>query len=284
MIVHVHRGRSISILTTHPAGGHVAAVLRAGIPAARAAAAGVLAAGVFARGAGAAPKPPEPSRVELRAADGVRLAAFWLDCHEPGAPAVLLLHNGGTDHHGFRPLWLKLQRKGYNVLALDLRGHGASRRLTPELHDRLVLRDMRVYADMVLDAEAGIKFLNDEQKIPPQQIAVVGAELGASIGFQVMRRNARLRGMVALSPASTAYGFATLEDARHYGKRPLFVITTKRLLEDGPQQILAALKDNPEAHMDVHPGAEVRGVLLLGLPNNVEGAIVLWLDKVFGRG
>lgn len=232
----------------------------------------------------AAPKPPEPNRIELRAADGVPLAGFWLDCHEPGAPAVLLLHNAGTDHHAFRPLWVSLLHQGYHVLTLDLRGHGASRKLWPGAYDRLVLRDLRVYGEMVLDAEAAIQFLTDVQKIPPQKIAIVGAELGAGIGFQVMRRNTRLRGMVALSPASSAYGLATLEDARQYGKRPLLVITTKRLLEDGPQQILAALAANPQADIAVYPGGDVRGVRLLGQPNNVEKAIGLWLDRVFGRG
>jgi alpha-beta hydrolase superfamily lysophospholipase len=224
--------------------------------------------------------PPEPNRVQLTTGDGVRIAGFWLDCHVQDAPAVLLVHNAGHDHFAFRPLWQPLQRAGMHVLALDLRGHGASRSLAPEAYQQLVRRDQAVYRAMVQDVEAGIAFLTREHGVPPGKIVIVGGELGCALGFEVMARNPRLRGMVALSPQSTAYGFTTLDAVRKYGKRPLLVVSVKRLLDEGPQQVVDALHDNRAVTLEVYPGNAVRGVQLLGL-GSVERLVLDWLRIVF---
>src|SRR5262249_45347812 len=66
---------------------------------------------------------PEPVRIELKTDDGLVIAGFWLDVHEPSAPAALLLHNAGRDHYPYRPLWERYLKLGISVLAIDFRGH-----------------------------------------------------------------------------------------------------------------------------------------------------------------
>jgi pimeloyl-ACP methyl ester carboxylesterase len=61
--------------------------------------------------------------LELTAPDGVILRGqYW-----PGGDTwIVLLHEAGKDLDGWQPLVLPLLEKGYSLLTLDLRGHGAS--------------------------------------------------------------------------------------------------------------------------------------------------------------
>ena len=62
--------------------------------------------------------------VELNTADGVKLAGWW----RPGAngAAIILLPGSNSNRDAQRPYADFLSKSGYGVLAIDLRGHGAS--------------------------------------------------------------------------------------------------------------------------------------------------------------
>jgi pimeloyl-ACP methyl ester carboxylesterase len=226
--------------------------------------------------------PPTLNPVQLRAADGAPLMGFWLDAREDtGGPAALLLHNDGRDHYGWSPLWIGLRKVGCSILALDLRGHGASRKLAPATYERLVNHDTSIYQEMLLDAEAGIEFLVKQRGIRPDQIVVMGGELGCGIGFALMARNPKLRGMVALSPAANDYGYDALKLIQRFGKRPLLIVTSKQRLYDGPQAIHDALKDKTRVQLEIYPGADAKGVGVLDQPAHIERVIIDWLVSVF---
>lgn len=232
----------------------------------------------------AAPGPPVPKRIELKTADGLTIAGFWLDAHGTKGPAMILLHNSGRDHYPYRVLWEHLLRQGVSVLAIDFRGHGASQRTTPAAYEKLLKRDQSVYADFIQDARAGLAFLTRVQHIPLERIAVVGGEVGATVGFQLCAENPKLRGLVALSPLSNAYGLQTLDYARRFGKRPLLLISVKRLLDEGPQPIADALAKTATVQLEVYPGLEVRGVEMLDQPAAVERFILAWAQQWLPAG
>lgn len=222
-------------------------------------------------------QPPEPARVDLKTADGRTIAGFWLDAHEPGRPAVLLLHNAGSNHFPYRALWERLLRLGVNVLAVDFRGHGASQRANPDIYEKLALRDESVYAAFILDAQAGLDFLTRLQKIPAGRIAIVGGEIGATVGFQAMAANPKLAGLVALSPQLISHRIDITPLLPKFGKRPLLIVSAKKLLADGPQPITQALQKTATVQLEVFPGAEVRGVEMLEQPAGVERYILIWV-------
>lgn len=221
-------------------------------------------------------KPPEPQRIELKTADGQTIAGFWLDAHEAGRPAVLLLHNSGSDHFPYRALWERLLRLGVNVLAVDFRGHGASQRTTRDAYEKLATRDQSVYREFIQDAQAGLDFLMRTQKIPANRIAIVGGEVGAAVGFQALASNPKLRGLVALSPQTLSYGMDVMPWVAQFGKRPLLIITSKKLLHEGPQPIADKLQKTATVQLEVFPGAEVRGVEMLQQPAGIERLILAW--------
>lgn len=73
---------------------------------------------------------PTSEEIELETSDGVRLIAWRYPPPAANLPAtgvsVILLHDFGTSHKGVEPLAAALQAIGCDVVAPDLRGHGAS--------------------------------------------------------------------------------------------------------------------------------------------------------------
>ena len=232
-----------------------------------------------------ATKPPEADSIVLTASDSVKVAGFWFDCYEDGAPAVLLLHDHGRDHFAWGSLWPPLQRFGFHVLALDLRGHGASRELAPEKYEMVVRRDATVFREMVLDAQAGIRYLEREKKIRPERIVVIGGELGCGVGLALMAAEPRLRGMVALGPGKFEYGFQTLDLVPKYGQRPMLIFSSKEALDRGPQALADALKSQKApVKLEVFVGSPWRGTAMLNQPIMAEKTIIQWLQELFPSG
>jgi alpha-beta hydrolase superfamily lysophospholipase len=220
-------------------------------------------------------RPPDP--VQISTADGLEITGYWL-AGDPGAPAVLLLHDAGRDHHGYRPLWDRLRREGVHVLALDFRGHGTSMRTTQEAYERMARRDADAFRALIHDAEAGVRFLTEVHGVPQSRIAVVGAATGCNVGFELMARRPQLPCMVALSPSLLAHGLNAGDHLGRYGRRPLLIVSTKKLLHAGPQAIHDRLSKTTDVRLEVFVGEAVRGTDLLGQRIDVEGLIVAWLQ------
>jgi len=226
----------------------------------------------------AAPSVVEPDSVTLVASDGVKIAGYWFDCLDDDAPAILLLHNRGSDHFGWRSLWPPLQRMGYHVLAIDFRGHGESRKLAPDKYEMVVQQDPAVYHEMLLDCAAALHFLEHDKKVPTNRIVIVGGEMGCTLGFALMAQEPRLAAMVAIGPGLVEFGFQTRKLIEKYGTRPLLVVTTKDDLDRGPQATVDALRGKAPVQLEVWPGTQVRGTQMLGR-GEVERVVLEWLRK-----
>jgi pimeloyl-ACP methyl ester carboxylesterase len=118
--------------------------------------------------------------VDLVASDGVVLRGQ----HWPGGDTwIVLFHEAGKDLDCWQPLVLPLLRKGYSLLTLDLRGHGAS---DGEWDVSALGGDLEVVIDFAHERGA-------------QRSALIGA--GESVLPALMNAHARrLFAIVALSP------------------------------------------------------------------------------------
>ena len=77
--------------------------------------------GVVAAGA----EPPSGRKVDLKAADGTKLALTYYASERPG-PGILLLHQCNRDRSSWNALAEELATKGFHVLTLDYLGYGDS--------------------------------------------------------------------------------------------------------------------------------------------------------------
>ena len=119
--------------------------------------------------------------VELEAADGTRLRAWWYEARQPPegsgevAPAVLFLH-GNAGHWGHRTFQAEgMLREGVSVLLLGYRGYGNSgegRRPTE--------------AGVIQDAAAGFHWLVARVGVS-DRVVLHGRSLGGAVGAGLLR-------------------------------------------------------------------------------------------------
>jgi alpha-beta hydrolase superfamily lysophospholipase len=131
-----------------------------------------------------------PDEAAMTAADGAPMAGWFFASPRPNGSAVILLH-GQTDNRagmlGYANLFL---RNGYDVLAPDLRGHGAS---GGELstYGFLETGDLRRWVDWLA------------ARRPGERIFGLGESMGAAILIQSLAVESRFCAIVAEAPYAT---------------------------------------------------------------------------------
>jgi fermentation-respiration switch protein FrsA (DUF1100 family) len=108
--------------------------------------------------------------VELHAADGTELFAWFLPARGPARGSVLYLHGNGQNisTHFANVAWMPAA--GFNVLALDYRGYGGSQG-QPSL------------PGVQLDIDAAMRALLARPDVDPERIVVFGQSLGGALAI-----------------------------------------------------------------------------------------------------
>lgn len=134
--------------------------------------------------------------ITLKTNDGVELAALlW---NGGAQKSALLLHMMPATKESWEPLADELYTAGFNVLAIDFRGHGESKGV---LYQQQTPEEMQKY---FIDARAGLSFLEDRYQ--HNNIVLVGASIGANILLQCMAHDHVLKKGVCLSAGLDYFG------------------------------------------------------------------------------
>jgi dienelactone hydrolase len=145
---------------------------------------------------------PAPSRVALRAPGGPELAALLWPAPAT-APGVLVLHGLGSRKENHADFGAALAGAGMAALAVDLRGHGAS--------------GGRLDAGALDDALAGLALLRARGHA---RLGVRGSSMGGFLALHAAARDASVRAVVALCPA-THRGLGRHQEAAWAAAMPL---------------------------------------------------------------
>jgi len=161
---------------------------------------------VIAAFASAPPWLEAAEAIALRAPDGTALSAAW---HAPArtAPAVLLVHMLTRSHAEWDLTAEALNVSGFGVLAIDLRGHGASEGSSGAL------------AAMQQDVQAGLDWLKTRPDVVPGRLGIVGASLGSTLAVLVAAADSTVRSVALLSPAAEYRGLRCETAMRRYAER-----------------------------------------------------------------
>ena len=178
--------------------------------------------------------------ISLTTADGVTLAA-WYKPPMASAPAngaaIIVIHGAGGSREGMRPYAEMLARQGYGVLALDLRGHGASGGQT----NRFGWQGTR-------DVGAAVNYLKTRTEV--KAIGGLGSSLGGEVLLGAASSYPEIKAIV--TDGATARSLAELTALP--SERPLYrnfvsrvVYATVQVLsgETPPQPLLDSLMAAP---------------------------------------
>lgn len=143
--------------------------------------------------------------------DGLQISG---DLYMPGSdqplPGVVMLHMLGTDRTVWGNFPEELAKACYAVLNIDLRGHGQT---GGEVDWTLAQQDIQ----QVLQALGGM------EGVASDNLAVLGASVGANLALNGGADVPEVRTVVLLSPGLDYAGVTTLDAMERYGERPVLI-------------------------------------------------------------
>ncbi|MFT4627815.1 MAG: pimeloyl-ACP methyl ester carboxylesterase [Myxococcota bacterium] len=203
--------------------------------------------------------------VQLTTADGVKIHA---ESFGSGANGVVLVHGKGGSRSDWSTLSAKLSSAGFQVLAVDLRGHGESASGALQEAD---------YLKMTADVDAAAAWLTAHGAT---SVAAVGAELGANLALNAAANNPTIQNLLLLSPGLNHEGVKVGSAVTSYGKRPLLLVAgAGDLMASKAATILESRATGPR--LVELPDTSARGHQLLHSAPDVEALLLSWLNGSF---
>ena len=217
-------------------------------PAPRASAPGVPTPGMVARAAlaprAAGMPSDEAERVVITTQDKLSLVGSYLAPRSKDAsPGALLIHDAGGRRADLDDYAARLNKVGFAVLILDLRGHGDS--ATSELAwDKLDRKGREtLWAFATRDLKAGVDYLTGRREVHSSSLVLIGHRSGATLVARHAVRDENVRAIALLDPPSDdkdMYGFQLAKDIEDLGGLPTYISAPRgsreqaqRMAEDG---------------------------------------------------
>jgi dienelactone hydrolase len=165
--------------------------------------------------------------VQIKTGDGQSLEGSF---YKPGgarAPGVLLIHDAGASRAQLEPLADRLSKQGFGVLALDLRGHGASKSTKLDWAKLSESEKHEAWSIAAQDVDAAASWLSGQPSIHGTSLALAGYGAGCALVVRHAKSNENVVCMALLAPHAEDYGFDVRSDIQTLVGLPTFVATSK---------------------------------------------------------
>lgn len=234
----------------------------------------------FAAGGG---RGPVREVVHIKTGDGVSLEGSF---YKPSArsPGVLLVHDAGASRAQLEPLAERLSKQGFGVLALDVRGHGASKSAKLDWEKLSETEKREAWTLAARDLDEAATWLSDQPSIHGTSLALAGFGAGCALVVRHAKSNENVVCMALLAPHVEDYGFDVRSDIQTLVGLPTFVVTSKDADAERMALEANATSGNPYVDLFLSPPK-------LATPledKNMPAKVVKWLgDKALpkkGRG
>lgn len=224
----------------------------------------------------------DPIRAQFTTADGVAIVGdYWtpIEMGKP-APVVILLHMYNSDREAWTPLIPALEEAGLAILAIDLRGHGAS--LQPEerkLAQKVKQRDPDLFRNMYKDVLGAYEWLRRRSEVDLSRIALVGASVGCSVALDYAGRDKSVDVLVLMTPGKDYLGLDSMKHIKDYGDRPMLMLTSEEEKDKGASALaeLAA-----RSQLKVYTETGIHGTQMFGKVADVNKDIGEFLKTAVG--
>lgn len=187
-----------------------------------------------------------PQTVKFMSEENVEIVGTFYESPKANSPAVVLLHQWGSNRKSYDEFAKRLQAKGFGVLAIDGRGFGESVKTTDGKTVGTDRGDETVKG-MKADVDNAFQFLSKQRNVDANRIGIVGASYGSSLAIIYGAENTKVKAVALLSPGVNYFGNLPIENAvKSYGMRPILLVaaeddkesaeTVKRLKESVPNE------------------------------------------------
>lgn len=141
-------------------------------------------------------------KVSFLTKDNVKIVGNHYSGNEQG---VILIHMLGQNKESWKDFGEELNKNGFTVLAIDLRGHGESILKNNEKISYLNFSSEE-FNGMTNDIEAAVNFMREKDKT---KIALIGASIGANLAVKYSVEQNNVQKLVLLSPGLDYRGVTT---------------------------------------------------------------------------
>ena len=166
--------------------------------------------------------------ITFKAADGVTITADLYMTANKNAPMIVLHHQAGYSRGAYRPIAPKLNKLGFNCLALDQRSGNAAQDIKNETKKAAVkMGKSTKYPDAIPDLEAGLAYAKNMLKA--KKIIYWGSSYSASLMFYMASKYANdIQAVLAFSPGEYfQIGGKKIASFASRVKCPIFVTSAK---------------------------------------------------------
>ena len=204
------------------------------------------------------PSDKEPRRVQVKTQDDLTLAGdFYASGRKGTAPAALLVHDAGADRSQLTKVAERLQRTGFAVLAIDLRGHGESKGENLDWSGLTESERAATWTFATRDLEAGADWLRKQEGIHRTNLSLVGAGSGCALAVRHASRDENVRCVTLLAPRSENFGFDVASDIHEIEGLPTLVVAGRELQVHRPRVQLQRGRGRGRRPQDAVQGREL---------------------------
>ncbi len=211
---------------------------------------------------------PVPAKdVEIVMADGLKIkGTFYPAPDDKKAPAALLLHQLDGSRSQWISFAIPLAQKGYNVLAVDMRGHGATGGT----------RDWTL-ADS--DTLALMKWLRDQPTVDPARVAVIGASIGSNLALRACASDSACHVVIALSPGLDYLGVRTKDAVADMANKSVLLVASHldTASATAVKSLSFVIQTNVNVMVRIYAASAAHGIDMLSTKDLIP-LMMQWLD------